>query len=1422
MAAVGRRMDESAALVVDRSEAALQSPSEVVNLLWEESSVISCGCADQVSVQLLKEEGGAVSQNMSISVLPRLARATYASWALVDASFNPNVRFVVLPGGAGLLTPAGIPMELSASGLAETGGSGRCKAQMTVSLTEAGRPARTAAVEVSATVMATVVASRTAWGAIFQHGSQPSVAVSAPKRIGLVGEMQRVSFTACDVDGLPVAHSLPTSRQPLPDPRAFTAALLDEANGETAVDVVHVGDGVYEARVNPRRLGRQWLRLYLGVAGETRADATPGEGAAVITVGCAKGFIIDATDSTCTCDAGHQRETVVDATGKSFDECVPCAPGSAKEGVGDGPCVACSRGEEQPRSGQHHCDPCMTGMFQDQAGQPQCEICPPNTDSAFPFYGCHLCSTGRYKTETGPLLETGPPPQRQHNTSTLECWPCPNNADCPYGSTTLSNISLRPGLWRMGGQTLSFEKCLGHRSLGACVAADGTITKECSRAVSDTPCLGRAVWQDLNPDVGEGDPYFCRKGHGGPLCEMCVASDQYFEWRSAKCKDCPSGARIAMIYLLLVLLPALFVALIIAAHRFSPRARALLDRACREWQYLSMGEQLKATLKIGVGFVQVVAPIGHLYSIALPDFFRSFLLGLGGVLDADIFNPLWVPTACFSDGIVTYLALKAFLPLGLLVLAGGVLFALRLHQDRRRERKTPDAPVHLIAGSGEGAEPISHQMIRVRGEREPASSCCSSVRLASSEALLQLLPATLWIVLLLCPSVNATAFESFHCRRFYTGVGNKSTRQFLWASLDVECPTHGHSASERYHRFRGLAATVVVIWPISSLVGVAALLYAIHSAVLRRRPTRWSRAAAVLTREYRPQFYWWEWVDLLRRLILTGFLFLVPEHDAFIRLFLAVLASLLFLTAQMLLLPYRSRGMQLLSNISQLVVILALLGATYMYLHQRLGVAVASGEDLSMRGARNDVEDILVFESLHGIAVLVTVAVALLMVGTCFFTVRSIVAHSKDDVRLRFRATDAPPEVSIVDGVRHHVYLSHVWETAREQAAAIKRLLRRMLPDVVVFLDADDLEDSEAVEGHVDSSMVLLLFLSRGYFTSRISLREARRGQERSKPVILVHESDVSEGGLPLEALVDECPGSLHRYVFWEDGVPRQVLAWHRVAEYHLFTLKEIAKRVPALSHRSASASGERVYSHCLPREQVLALTPMYLDRRIEDVYMKADITPTDLHFRQPVATYASSNNPGCQQIADELERAFRPAELAFRQGAPARAPRVGRRRFSGRRYPAWRHRKRPEEDSWSASGEFQLRLPQPPQDELLRVEPFVADDELEDRRQVFLLYLNHDTWQGLPGRALAAEVKLALELGVHIVTMHETDPDLDGCEFVHFFGTTPSTLVDLGLYRPRAITLLPPPLRPVSIALVAQAMGAVRKRRTFSERLAV
>jgi len=128
-----------------------------------------------------------------------------------------------------------------------------------------------------------------------------------------------------------------------------------------------------------------------------------------------------------------------------------------------------------------------------------------------------------------------------------------------------------------------------------------------------------------------------------------------------------------------------------------------------------------------------------------------------------------------------------------------------------------------------------------------------------------------------------------------------------------------------------------------------------------------------------------------------------------------------------------------------------------------------------------------------------------------------------------------------------------VWSTGQDQVAVIKRQLLRMVHGLSIFLDVDDLEDIGALERYIDETMVMLIFLSRGYFQSRNCLREVRAAMERARPIILVLETDETKGGFALADAREECPEELRDFVFGASGDERAVIPWHRITIFQVY-----------------------------------------------------------------------------------------------------------------------------------------------------------------------------------------------------------------------------------------------------------------------------
>ena len=371
---------------------------------------------------------------------------------------------------------------------------------------------------------------------------------------------------------------------------------------------------------------------------------------------------------------------------------------------------------------------------------------------------------------------------------------------------------------------------------------------------------------------------------------------------------------------------------------------------------------------------------------------------------------------------------------------------------------------------------------------------------------------------------------------------------------------------------------------------------------------------------------------------------------------------------------------------------------------------------------------------------------------------------------IRLQENNAAPELALARGHRWHLFLSHIWSTGQDQCATIKRQLCLLLPGVSIFLDVDDLKDIGALEKYVNQTAVMMIFVSKGYFKSKNCLREVEHGVTTEKPLTLVH--DPVKGGETLAVLkADECPDALRDLVFGH----RDVIEWHRIKDFQLVSLKLLA-------------------------EQLLLGCPSYAGRRELPLYVPGEITRDHDFFSAPVKLYASPNNPGAADVAKRLVAGAggcfyytekTPAVLADRSSSE-------KRESSGRGSTSSRRRSSLAVSLFGDLGR-----------------------EREMKPTHMLLYLNDQTFLDEKGERLADEVRRARALNsdrtdandLQIVMLHENDPAKGGCEFGRFFETTPGDLIAGGLYKALALASYPGAFWPVSVALVAQALGASESR---------
>lgn len=168
---------------------------------------------------------------------------------------------------------------------------------------------------------------------------------------------------------------------------------------------------------------------------------------------------------------------------------------------------------------------------------------------------------------------------------------------------------------------------------------------------------------------------------------------------------------------------------------------------------------------------------------------------------------------------------------------------------------------------------------------------------AAQEGVQRIVPAALLITFVLVPSRATQIFQTFKCDSF--AYSPQETRRYLNDDLSVDCD------SPEYAALRTSAFILVFVWPMGVPILYVLLLWASRKSIQSGERTTLSHATEFLYDDYRTSLYWWEPLEMCRKLVLTGWVLLINEEAELARVLLAILLNLVFLCLQFSLRPFR-------------------------------------------------------------------------------------------------------------------------------------------------------------------------------------------------------------------------------------------------------------------------------------------------------------------------------------------------------------------------------------------------------------------------------------------------------------------------------------------------------------------------------------
>lgn len=810
--------------------------------------------------------------------------------------------------------------------------------------------------------------------------------------------------------------------------------------------------------------------------------------------------------------------------------------------------ASCGPGTE-PSSVEGECTPCQRGFYKSSFSNSPCLDCPvyaTTTNLAASEYTSCVCRAGYYRTS--------------ELTPATNCRPCPTLAVCEENAV-VATLGVRPGAWRMSNRTTELYECARSVDHERCECLGtsymmtrsqlarnftelwgaGTYGSSCQRAWDSVEawCLPGGdsegaswCWQRwcyvprgcpgaqpsdflagsdvelfysyeqcgggnntynvsasaLEPaspsvcrggnEVGLDGAGYCRPGFHGPLCAACVAEDVYFDEETATCELCPQVG-LSLVGLFSIILGLLALGLLLQ----------LVYRLASAWQRTLrwVGNRLTAMgaiakLKIVFAFLQIWLNVPSFYGVVLPSRLVAWYDAVAFIsLNIDALFP--VSVACLGGSLASRLQIVGLGPL--VVVAVVYAICLGRAATSRICSEALNSLSKRVAGSSNAAE-------RPKGE-----GVCT-------HALLLGTPTALLVLFLTTPSVSLAIFQTWLCEEYVYEDDPLTTRSFLKLSISIECDT------EEYHFLEDLAWIFFSVWPVGMPLLFATLLAGARHAIVQGRPTRLSKATEVLHSEYRPAVYYWEFFEMCRRVVLSGFFVaLFPgEELATRRLVVAELISLAFLCLQLIVRPYRRDSDNLLAAVAACGLCLAFFAAMLIRVFNQI---------ISKCGAAcsSDMIAIMGFDSAYALSVaLVCIAAALVVLvvgslieGSIAARRRSQLAREEDAENAKMRGRIAnPPSTRWVlgPGKRYCCFLSHYKMEAGSDARYLRDLIQNMCC-AEAYLDSENLINlSDLFSLGLRKSDVMVVLATKDYLTRPWCLLELWEAHCAKMPVLLV------------------------------------------------------------------------------------------------------------------------------------------------------------------------------------------------------------------------------------------------------------------------------------------------------------------------------
>jgi len=517
------------------------------------------------------------------------------------------------------------------------------------------------------------------------------------------------------------------------------------------------------------------------------------------------------------------------------------------------------------------------------------------------------------------------------------CMPCADGANCAEGSS-MGSLSVAASFWRIAPTAESFYPCLE--------------ASDTSQAWPSS-CAGGASAGPL----GTG---YCRPDTFGPRCSICAdpdsnqtvkASNLYFKAATLQCVECASesgrlGSSIAFIITLIVTV-GLTGSILGRMWSLPPqriRTTVLaMRRAVSPFRHLSMIPKLKQL----VSFFQLATCFPSVYNVPMPPEYTRTMNSLIGWLDVSTLLNFIYPMQCIGT-FITRLNFRILGPLCIVFL-----------------------PIMSTMTTGL----VSHLLSKDKDRPWAVKSFFSG--------LIVSVPLTFALI----PSVSRAIFTIWECEHVVVDPATGEKVRFLRDDGSIICGT-----SDEHIEASSLGTFYLFIWPIGMPIVYFFLCWASRKDNARGMPTHFARATAFLWSEYHPHNYWWEPIEMTRKVVLAGLLMVtVPPSLEFLRLLVALLIAITFTVSLLVIRPFKSPDNNALAACTQIGTILMYIGALVLKIDADWSVNGAGPTITRLVGFRSPFDFTVALFLLYGI-------IFFLIVG---FVIVQIITTARERVRRR-------------------------------------------------------------------------------------------------------------------------------------------------------------------------------------------------------------------------------------------------------------------------------------------------------------------------------------------------------------------------------------------------------------------------------------